>query len=166
MTEVRNPYAAPDAAVADVAAPGAVGPRPAEVRRACKAMWWSFVITLVITPISQLNSPAPTGLGFGAGMVMVIAVIVITGLFTWWFTAKLSAGRNWMRWLVNILVGISLLALPLTYLGFREAFQTSFVNTLDIVASIVQFALSVYVLVLINSAPAREWFLAMKRSRA
>lgn len=165
MTEVRNPYAAPDATVADVAVPHTAGPQPAQVRRACISLWLSFAITAVVTPISQMNAAAATGLGFGRGIAMVVTTILFAGLLTWWFTAKLGVGRNWMRWLLNILMGLSLLGLPLTLLGFGTALQGAAVSTLEVIAAIAQFGLSLYVLVLINSAPAREWFAAMKLSR-
>ncbi len=167
MTEIRNPYAAPDAVVADVAVPTAAPPRPEHVRRACMLLWWSFAISVLGTPfgLSSQSQVPGVDIGFVAMMVTAAFSLIFAGLITWWFTAKLSAGRNWMRWLLNILFGISFVILLILLAGFREAFGNSFDQPVAALLTLAQFGLSIAALVLINTSSSREWFAAMKRSR-
>jgi hypothetical protein len=169
MSEVRNPYAAPEAAVADVAMPADAPPRPEHVRKACMLLWVSLAVSVIGVPF---NFSAQAGVsGVSAGISFVALAISsafslgITALITWWFTAKLSAGRNWMRWLLNILIGGSFALLLLLLLGgLRETLWAMYYDqpVLGFLA-MAQFGLSVGALVLINTATSREWFAAMKR---
>lgn len=169
MSEVRNPYAAPDAAVADVDVSANL-PRPVQVTRACLLMWISLGINVITMPITQARQADALGGGIPMSSVIVGTAfgLVIGGLLVWWFTSKLSAGRNWMRVLLNILFGISALVLlgsigTVASLGSMEVYAAAFAGPLDVVVTAVQVVLSIAVLVLINVRPARQWFLAMRR---
>ena len=167
MTEVRNPYAAPDAVVADVAVPDAVPPENKHVKWACIVLWCSLAITLIALPVTVRQQPAVVSDTFGWGGTLATGIIgaVLAALIIWWVTAKLGAGRNWMRLLVTVFYGFSTLISPFAWAASETAaqsFATPFIGTLTILSYITNVA----TLVLVNTPSAREWFAAMKLSRA
>jgi hypothetical protein len=165
MTESHNPYAAPAATVDDVLAPGSgVPPLHPHVRRACVIMWWSLAIGMLGVPVSlkrQLESMG-TGtsiwaLAVGAAIGFVFAVAII-----WWITAKLRAGRNWMRWLLNISTGIWAVSVLLLWGAGSPVVTVLLSYPLELAFSVVQWIFTIAVLVLVNTTAAREWFAEMK----
>lgn len=168
MTETRNPYAAPTALVDDAPAPG-IPPFHPHVRRACILLWTSFVLGLVTVPgemkrQSAIGSGAVDGEAFQIGMVIgaVVSLLITAGIL-WWITAKLRAGRNWMRWVLNILSAISLALVPLLWDTFALTYDGLTSRPLDASSTAIQLVLNIGSLVLINTPPAREWFAVMKR---
>lgn len=167
MTEVRNPYAAPDAAVADVAAPGVVPPENKHVKWACIVLWCSLAITLIALPVAVKQQPEVVSGTFGWGGTLATGILgaVFAALIIWWVTAKLSAGRNWMRWLVTIFYGLSTIISPFSWASSELAAQ-SFASPLIGTLTILSYITNLVTLVLVNTPSAREWFAAMKLSRA
>lgn len=164
MSETHNPYAAPTAAVADVQGSGsAPPPLHPHVRRATQLMWWSFGLGILSMPFELRRQTAGLGLDFAGMLVSGIIGLLITAGILWWFTAKLRAGRNWMRWLLNILFGISVAATPFIWQAYVDASGELLSRPAYLLSTAAQWVLNLVALVLINLGPAREWFAEMKR---
>lgn len=164
MTETRNPYAAPTAVVDDAPTPETLPFHP-QVRRACIFMWISFVLGLLTLPGElKRQSVAAGSAAFHIGIVVgaIISLLITAGIL-WWITAKLRAGRNWMRWVLNILTAISIALIPLLWDNFSVAYGGLMSRPLEAAATLIQLVLNVISLVLINTPSAREWFAGMKR---
>lgn len=91
----RNPYAAPEARVADPIE--GLLERPAQVTYAVWLLWTSLAIALIST---LLNLTDLTAL-----MVLSVTALVIAAemLFFAWTTFKIATGRNWARWLLLLM---------------------------------------------------------------
>lgn len=167
MSEVRNPYAAPDAAVADVTAADAPPPENRHVKWACIILWCSLAITLVALPVALTQQPALSSgtIGFGGTVLTGILGAVFAVLITWWVVTKLGAGRNWMRLLVTVFYGFSAIVAPFTWASAETA-AVSFAGPLSGTLTILGYLLNLATLVLVNTPSAREWFAAMKLSRS
>lgn len=165
MSEERNPYAAPDAVVADVAIPSDVPAEHPHVKRACIVLWASLAVTVLAVPLSLGHNGVFASLGLSGGMVAGFIGVVLAALITWWVVAKLSAGRNWMRLLVSIIFGLSVVLTPVSWATSPELIEQSFPDVTTGALTLVQYGMTLAVLVLINTPSARGWFAAMKRSR-
>lgn len=159
MTE--NPYAPPTAPVADVSSQ----PRPTEVHgnvvMACKLLWGSFGVSMVAL-VLQLFLVPMGGSFLGALFGGAIVAAIVLGI-TYWFVLKLTAGRNWMRWLVTILTGIWVVTLPFNFGNYQVAFAGRVPQLMvQAIASAIQLIVSVIIVVLINMPGARAWFQAMR----
>jgi hypothetical protein len=169
MSETRNPYAAPTALVDDAPAPG-ISPFHPHVRRACILMWATFVLGLVTLPGEVKRQSVATGGGavggeaFQTGIVVgaVISLLITAGIL-WWITAKLRAGRNWMRWVLNILTVVSIALIPLLWDTFSATYGELMSRPLETAFTAIQLVLNVISLALINTPSARQWFAEMKQ---
>jgi hypothetical protein len=166
MTETRNPYTAPTAVVDDVRDPASnAPPLHPHVRRACLIMWWSFAIGLLSTPLTLKGELGAAGDGAGVvgTVVGLIFGFLVAFALIWWVTSKLRAGRNWMRWLVNIFTVIGILAVLLMLATGSQVIADTFSDPAQSVISALNWTLTVIELVLINTPSAREWFAEMKQ---
>lgn len=141
----RNPYAPPVSTVAD---PVEVrGERPKEVGLAVKLLWASFFIGIA----SVFLRPAAQQVPF----VAVLIVSVLAFGFWGWVITSIGRGRNWARILFFVLVGIGLvfgvLFLSATLAIYRERPFNGLLAALN-------YALEIYTLYLLLTAPARRWF--------
>ena len=140
----RNPYAPPASTVAD---PVEVrSERPKEVTLAVRLLWASFFIGIVgmfLRPAQQVPFIA-----------IVIVSIVAFGFWAWVITC-IAAGRNWARILFFVLVGIgvvfAVIFLSATLALYKDRPFNGFLAALN-------YALEIYTLYLLLTAPAREWF--------
>ena len=140
----RNPYAPPVSVVADPAE--LRSERPKEVALAVKLLWASFFIgiaSVFLRPAQQVPFIA----------VMIVSILAF-GFWAWVITA-IGKGRNWARILFFVLVGIGLvfaiLFLSTTLALYRERPFNGFLAALN-------YALEIYTLYLLLTAPARGWF--------
>jgi hypothetical protein len=102
-TPGRNPYAPPEATVADVVQPETRGPRPTTVSWAVGLFWVDLGVGVVDTFLSW----PPDWLS--------VAPVWVLSAFEAWVIWKISVGRNWARWVallwVTFAVSLILLAL-------------------------------------------------------
>ena len=140
----RNPYAPPVSTVAD---PVEVrSERPKEVTLAVKLLWASFFIGIAgvfLRPAQQVPFIA----------ILIVSILAF-GFWAWVITC-IARGRNWARILFFVLLGIGLvfavLFLSATLALSRERPFNGFLAALN-------YALEIYTLYLLLTAPAREWF--------
>jgi hypothetical protein len=158
----RNPYAPPNSPVADVA-PGRPTEVDPKVRRACVLIWWSFAATMAVEAMTFF-AQAPAGVGAAGSAVGLVTITVVGILMALWMTSKLRAGRNWMRLLYTILFAFGILSMILLPAYTQQTFALYASHPLLGVLSVVNWILNVYIVVLINSKSARDWFAAMKAS--
>lgn len=86
-------------------------------------------------------------------------------LLTRWATAKLKAGRNWMRLLITLVQIGGLALIPLFWSFYKPLLINEYGgNPAYAVVSGIQWVLNLSAAVLINMPDARSWFATMKRS--
>lgn len=140
----RNPYAPPVSTVAD---PVEVrSERPKEVTLAVRLLWASFLIGIVgvfLRPAQQVPFTA----------ILIISILAF-GFWAWVITC-IGRGRNWARILFFVLVGFGLVFaavfFSMTLALYRDRPFNGFLAALN-------YALEIYTLYLLLTAPAREWF--------
>jgi len=140
----RNPYAPP---VSVVAAPTELrSERPKEVTLAVKLLWASFFIGIVgvfLRPAQQVPFIA----------VMIVSILAF-GFWAWVITS-IAKGRNWARILFVVLIGIGLV-FTLLFLSTTLALYTE--RPFNGFLAALNYALEIYTLYLLLTAPARAWF--------
>jgi hypothetical protein len=105
----RNPYAAPEATVADpVERPGQ---RPTQVSYAVRLLWVSVAISLIA---SLLNFQTLQAQAAPLPPATVLLIILISPALLAWITSRVAARRNWARRLFLVLTALGMLLLPLT----------------------------------------------------
>ena len=140
----RNPYAPPVSAVAD---PVEVrSERPKEVTLAVRLLWASFFIGIAgvfLRPAQEVPFVA----------ILIVSVFAF-GLWAWVITC-IARGRNWARILFFVLIGIglsfALLFLSATLALYRDRPFNGFL-------AVINYALELYTVYLLLTAPARAWF--------
>ena len=140
-----NPYAPPQATVADVVQPDTRGPRPAAVSWAVGLFWADLILGLV-DPL--LPWPPPGDLAY---FVAVAVYAVVTGIGAW-VVLKISVGRNWARWVALVSAIIA------TLMGLQTLGQTLARSPLAVVLEGVSFLLDVAALLLLFVSSGRRWF--------
>lgn len=140
----RNPYAPPGSNVADPVETRSE--RPKEVTLAVRLLWASFFIGITgvfLRPAQQVPFIA----------ILIVSVLAF-GFWAWVITC-IGNGRNWARILFFVLVGFGLvfavLFLSATLALYRDRPFNGFLAALN-------YALEIYTLYLLLTAPAREWF--------
>jgi hypothetical protein len=160
---VRNPYAPPSAAVADIEPVPTAPPR--DVSTACDFYWASFAVSLLVSLVEGVRQPsAPLVIG---ALIGTVIGGLIGGVVTRWFVSKLKAGRNWMRLFLTISPIVFFLSVPVFWPFYRDIVSQYYSGApLRLIEAAVQSVLGLWSLFLINSAKSREWFLLMKRASA
>lgn len=140
----ENPYAPPQAPVADAALPPM--DKPEQVSRAVMLFWISLGLGVISTAFQWEYLTSLAGVGF-ALYVQAFTVAIYS-----WLIYKISRGRNWARitFLVLLLIGIIpfLSQLPLLFARSPAAGVIAF----------GQSALQIWALYLVFSEPGRRWF--------
>ena len=147
--KAHNPYAPPEAPVAD-AVPEALTEPPRQTLWAIRLIWIAWAIESLATLLHWTPVPAKA-----SGTAWVLGTVFSAGLIAW-ITRKLKAGRNWMR---ITLVVLALIGIPgLIVENWLGLYRISWVD-------VVQQLLGVAATWLIWR-PSREWFRqASKRVR-
>jgi hypothetical protein len=158
----HNPYTPPTSHVDDplVASVDPDGNR--DVLRATMLIWISFglgVIGFVMEMFGIVDSQVPVLISLAIGLAIAF-------LITWWVTAKLKRGRNWMRILITVLMILGV-AGPLLFWDFyKTAIVAQYADQpIKGVFDLAQYALSIVAVVLLYTARSRAWFAAMKGTR-
>jgi hypothetical protein len=140
----RNPYAPPVSNVADRVETRSE--RPKEVTLAVRLLWASFFIGITgvfLRPSQQVPFIA----------ILIVSILAF-GFWAWVITC-IANGRNWARILFFVLVGFGLvfavLFLSATLALYRDRPFNGFLAALN-------YALEIYTLYLLLTAPARAWF--------
>ncbi len=150
MSDVEpvNPYAPPNALVADMPPPRVVSACPASVLWAVRLLWASLALGAVYIAFRPLRPP-PSGmspLGLRAiGLVVILAPWL-------WLVLKIAAGRNWARltWIIVAAVGtLWMLISPEKVIRLDPLGRASFT---------IQTTLQLTAMMLLLSPRARRWF--------
>lgn len=149
----RNPYAPPDAQVADPVREAPSMQRPRTVTLALRLMWAALAISAVNvvlgwnTMFDLAEIPAEV-----RAFVKVFAMLVMVLSFTAyvWIVWKMGEGRNWARIVLLIFQLLSLVANPFSQLPK----QGVLVGSIGILA----FVMEVAAIVLMFLPASREWF--------
>jgi hypothetical protein len=99
-------------------------------------------------------------------MISLVIGLAVAFLITWWVTAKLKRGRNWMRILITVLMILGV-AGPLLFWDFYKTIVVAQYAGQPIkgIFDLAQYALSIVAVLLLYTARSRAWFAAMKGSR-
>ena len=158
----HNPYSPPATRVDDLRADGPVTGVDRDVFRACKLMWWSFGAALLAAALHFALSSDKSSIVARAIVAAIVSALAF--LLTRWTTAKLKAGRNWMRLLITLLQIGGLPLIPLFWSFYKPILISQYGgNPAYAVASGAQWILNLSAAVLINTPSARSWFATMKR---
>ncbi len=110
----HNPYSPPTADVADPIIEGR-GEKPKQVVWAVRCLWASVLSGLVAGTL-LLTVGWNTGLVPSADLMLPLVIGAIIGLsVAYWIIGSISAGRNWARILMLILVSFRFVRVGLTY---------------------------------------------------
>ena len=157
MEPPSNPYAPPKSQDLELP-PEAPSDRCKHVEWACKLMWIGLGLSTlesILTTFLNLDSSALAMEIVGALIGLAVAFAIV-----FWFTVKLRAGRNWMRWLVTIItvLGILVIAFVAKIVPQSLFAQMYAASPLTLANMGIQMLLSVVEVVLINTPAARQWF--------
>src|SRR5688572_2901232 len=158
----HNPYTPPSSHVDDPSIAGADPDGNRDVLRATQLLWISFGVG-ILGFVLEIIQPSAAGIPMVIGLVFGVAIAF---LITWWITAKLKAGRNWMRILLTVLMVIGIV-MPLLIWDFYKTavFAVYATNPLKAVVDLAQYALGIIAVVLLHTPRSRAWFAAMKAAR-
>jgi hypothetical protein len=144
--EPVNPYAPPNAPVADLSPARLVSECPASVLWAVRLLWAG----LALGALFMAFKPLPTLSGMAALGARAIGLLVLA---PWpWLVLKIAAGRNWARltWIVIVSLGtLVTLISPERVIRLDPLGRASFT---------IQTTLQLVVFVLLLSPRARRWF--------
>jgi hypothetical protein len=150
----RNPYAPPQAVVADPRIEYDLSTRPREVNVAVKLLWIGFALGVLASLLNWQYAIAKTSwLYFVLGQAFGVAIGV-------WFIHKIATGRNWMRilFLIFMIIAVVGLLAALLWAPLREVYAEAFTRNSFIALRIVPYVLQLAALVLVYTRPARIWF--------
>jgi hypothetical protein len=155
----HNPYTPPTSHVDDPSLTSVDPDGNRDVLRSTLLIWISFglgVIGFIMEMFNIGGSEVPVMASLAVGLAIAF-------LITWWVTAKLKAGRNWMRILITVLMILGV-AGPLVFWDFyKTAIVTQYADQpLKGVFDLAQYALSIVAVLLLYTARSRSWFAAMK----
>jgi len=146
-SEPANPYAPPNALVADIPLPLAVSGRPSSVLWAVRLLWVAVALGALFIAFRRLP-PMSSGVSPLAVRAFGFLFLALWG----WLIIKIATGRNWARltWLVITALGtLSMLVSPAKLARLGPLEQASFT---------LQTTLQVMACVLLVSPRARRWF--------
>jgi hypothetical protein len=157
MEPQKNPYAPPKSQHLELPAESGPGPNR-HVEWACKLMWIGAglsTLEFILTTLFSLDSSELVAeiIGGLVGLAIMFALV-------FWFTVKLRAGRNWMRWLVTILTILGFLLFALVGMVIPRSMLVEIFDAGPLVLANlgIQMLLSLAEVVLINTPAARQWF--------
>jgi hypothetical protein len=146
----HNPYSPPTAEVADVAVAHSME-KPVQVVWAVRLLWSSVVLSFV-RDIVQFGYIWSMGELPTATLVGGLIGGLIGFLIAMWFIGKVSAGRNWARIVILVLMLLGIASLPMLwpYLGAATPIQ--------LIVGATQQVLTLVVLILVFTSPGKFWF--------
>jgi hypothetical protein len=145
-TRARNPYAPPGAPVTDASDFKAREPRPLQVTWAVRLLWVDLALS-----VPQVGLGWSGDRGFLLNLLTAGMSVVLLA-FEAWVILKISAGRNWARWvaLVSVVVGV-----PTAFITVGQMQEvSSFEVVLDLAATCVD-GIALYLLFI---SSGRQWF--------
>ncbi len=158
----HNPYTPPTSHVDDPSVAAADPDGNRDVLRSTLLIWISFglgVIGFFLEMFNIVGSQVPVLISLAIGLAVAF-------LITWWVTAKLKRGRNWMRILITVLMVLGVVG-PLLFWDFYKTIVVAQYAGQPIkgVFDLAQYALSIIAVLLLYTARSRAWFAAMKGAR-
>jgi len=105
-----------------------------------------------------------------AAFVGGLLAICFGVLLTFWCTAKLKRGRNWMRLLLSILTVLGILLMPFTWTTTRRVYMATYAGrpamlAVGVTVTAAQYVLTLMAVALINTGAARAWCRPMLRDQ-
>ena len=128
------------------------GERPTSVQRAAICLWVSAGLALILTVVQVIGLVETAEVGMTAIIGVVTAGVLAL------IAAKVSAGRNWARWLFAVIYVIGSFTSAVLALVAPELFRA--LPTILQGSTILQFLLQTAALVLIFTNASRQWFKA------
>jgi hypothetical protein len=150
--ETNNPYAPPNATVADVSS-GVAPPRPRAVDAAFWLLWASLLIGI---PVAILRVFELAGIEYKIAIIVVVTIYLVVGGLFFWIFGGLRRGRNWARITVLVVTILYVAMQPLVFL------QTLAEPPLDATVKILQLVLWVVAAILLFLPRSSAWYRAMK----
>jgi hypothetical protein len=151
----RNPYAPPQAQIAEGSSARDVPDRPREVATAVKLLWASVSLGVLATVVDWPYQTARLSAG------ILIPVEFVGLAIALWFIRALGRGRNWVRILFLVVMIMSLLgamasvwSVPLRARYLEEYTHSTTAGSIRG----IQFILHLVALGYLFTAPARHWF--------
>lgn len=145
-----NPYAPPQAPVADVQiAPEHAQRRPLNLVIAVRLLWISFGIGLISLPLKLFFAPIPMSAPL---IVMAFSVAGIVALMNAWLIVKIASGRNWARivWIVLYAIGVCAIVMSPQFLAGNSLIVR--------LINVIQFLMQLVVVALLLTPTAVQWF--------
>jgi hypothetical protein len=149
----RNPYAPPEAQVADPSPERPIVARPLTVTRAVQLMWVAMGLGVVNLVFSWETLTALEDVPAEAASFVKIFVVVVLALSFGFYALiiwKMGQGRHWARVVLMIMLLLSLLTNP-----FARGSQ---VGVVAATAGILAFVLEVIAVVLVFLSASEEYF--------
>lgn len=124
--------------------------KPQSIQRAVTCLWISAGLVALLTVVSWTGALGiPSGVGPTLTNLLTFLLLALVAI-------KVSAGRNWARWLFaivyvlgSLMFVVSLLLAPQVFRSFPAVLQGS---------TVVQFALQTLALVLLFIGTSGQWF--------
>jgi hypothetical protein len=151
----RNPYAPPQAQVAEEGSAGDVPDRPDEVATAVKLLWASLSLGVLANAVDWPQQVARLPVG------ILIPVEVFGLAMGVWFIRALGRGRNWVRILFLVVMIMALLGVMASVwsVPLRAQYWEAYTHS-PTAGSLrgIQGILHLVALGYLFTAPARHWF--------
>jgi len=102
--DTLNPYSPPKSSVAEAEIRTNVGEKPRSAKIATVLLWTAYGVGALYKLFKMFQGEFPYGLPVQTGILAYAAVELVS----FWFTWKLTSGRNWARivWIVFFLLGM------------------------------------------------------------
>ena len=124
--------------------------KPQSIQRAVTCLWVSANLVALFTVLSWTGALCiPSGVGPTLSNLLVF-------LYFAWIAIKVSAGRNWARWLFAVMYVLGTIMFFVSLLLAPQVFRS--MPTVLQGASVVQFALQAVALVLLFIGTSSQWF--------
>lgn len=124
---------------------------PKKIKQAANLVYLSLLVGLIKSTLYETMTNQKI-LADPKSLVIALITILIIGFLGF----KISQGKNWARIILLVMFILGMIAYPFIIIA---EFQ---MNSLIGIVSIVQMLIQLYVLIILYSGEAKEWFKAQK----
>lgn len=147
-----NPYRTPNAPL-ELSKREQV-PVPRRVRNAVVLLWISAALTLVLLVAMWLGFVSVPGTAYSKATDAITGLVTFAGLG--FLAFKISAGKNWARWVLAVLAVLGALAMVATIFLVSEVWRAA--PSIHWATGFIQTALQMAAVILTFSGEAKPWF--------